>query len=187
MAQLARPGALSCPADSTAPPAPLLLLLFQTRITMEGQQEGKEQTGAALGHHITPAPVSEPTAGKGPGSTGDHWGSLSPAISSWPCIPWAPLSSAPAAPRCPRVSSPNSASTSMLQHGSLGHGRRSVFYCSSTAQGTGHTSQLLLTVNFTGLVASLFLICAGNQGSVLIIRLHTEQGASVNGRTAYIC
>lgn len=68
VAQLARPGALPCPADSTAPPAPLLLLLFQTRITTEGQQEGKEQTGAALGHHITPAPVSEPA----PGSTGNH-------------------------------------------------------------------------------------------------------------------
>lgn len=62
-----------------------------------------------------------------------------------------------------------------------------LFNCPSTAQGTGHTAQLLLTDNFTGLVAILFLICAGNQGSVLIITLHTEQGASVNGRTAYIC
>lgn len=45
----------------------------------------------------------------------------------------------------------------------------------------------LANCNFTGLVAFLFLICAGSQGSVQIITLHTEQSASVNGRTAYIC
>lgn len=126
-AQLAPPGTLPCPASAQLPSLPchalLLLLSDQAELPWRVSEEGKEETGATSGHHVTaqarlhiqttPHVQSEPLShGRGQpwGAHGEHF-HLPHARYSWPCVPWVPaLSSTPAASRYTTRNSPNAES-----------------------------------------------------------------------------